>query len=214
VTFKFLIDECLWPGLVQMAREAGHWESTCVRDRGWSGSKDHQLIQHAVQEDYTLVTHNAVDFRGPPGGPVGGWLDGFREDARRFRHLMLLAEPHADGWRIELPGDMPFERAIDTDMQTRAVIAGLQRSARGDSTPNDENTLYGAGAGRVRVSRSEVGPGYTSSPAAMGSRGGGGVARVSRGTPSHPAKTAARRGMTAHPANARHKAWPGRETRL
>ena len=65
-------------------------------------------------------------------------LDGFREDARRFRHLMSLAEPHADGWRIELPGDMPFEQAIDTDMQTRAVITGLQRSARGDHNANEE----------------------------------------------------------------------------
>ena len=61
-------------------------------------------------------------------------LDGFREDARRFQHLMSLAEPHADGWRIELPGDMPFERAIDTDMQSRAVITGLQRSAPGDQS--------------------------------------------------------------------------------
>jgi Domain of unknown function (DUF5615) len=72
VTYRFLIDECLWPGLVQLAQEAGHWESTCVRDRGWSGTKDHQLIRYAIDGDYTLVTHNAVDFRGPQGGPVGG----------------------------------------------------------------------------------------------------------------------------------------------
>nr|WP_218883692.1 DUF5615 family PIN-like protein [Burkholderia guangdongensis] len=69
---RFLIDECLWPGLVQIARDAGHHESTCVRDRGLSGMKDHQLIRFAVAGDYTLVTHNAVDFRGPNGGPPGG----------------------------------------------------------------------------------------------------------------------------------------------
>ncbi|WP_059412704.1 DUF5615 family PIN-like protein [Cupriavidus basilensis] len=72
MAFKFLIDECLWPGLAQIARESGYPESTCVRDRGWSGAKDHQLIRHAVAADFTLVTHNAVDFRGPAGGPRTG----------------------------------------------------------------------------------------------------------------------------------------------
>lgn len=34
--------------------------------------KDHELIRYAVDHDYTLVTHNAADFRGPLGGPLGG----------------------------------------------------------------------------------------------------------------------------------------------
>jgi hypothetical protein len=65
MSFKLLIDECLSPELVEMAIAAGHLESTCVRNRGWLGLKDHQLIQHVVAEDFTLVTHNAPDFRGP-----------------------------------------------------------------------------------------------------------------------------------------------------
>ncbi|OTP78881.1 DUF5615 family PIN-like protein [Caballeronia sordidicola] len=72
MTFKFLIDECLWPGLVEQACQAGHWETTCVRDRGWSGTKDHRLIRYVVDQDFTLVTHNAIDFRGSANGPVGG----------------------------------------------------------------------------------------------------------------------------------------------
>jgi len=72
VTYRFLFDECLWPDLVRLAHEAGHWDSTCVRDRGLSGTKDHKLIRYVVEGDYTLVTHNAVDFRGPEDGPVGG----------------------------------------------------------------------------------------------------------------------------------------------
>lgn len=68
MTFRFLVDECLSPELVQMAVKAGHVESTCVRDRGLSGTKDWKLIEHAVAGDLTLVTHNSVDFRG--GGPV------------------------------------------------------------------------------------------------------------------------------------------------
>jgi hypothetical protein len=66
--FRFLVDECLSPELVQMAVKAGHVESTCVRDRGLSGTKDWKLIEHVVAGDFTLVTHNSVDFRG--GGPV------------------------------------------------------------------------------------------------------------------------------------------------
>ncbi len=72
MTLRLLIDECLTPELVQLAIEAGHVESTCVRDRGWAGTKDWELIEHAVAGDYTLVTHNAVDFRGAGPGNLGG----------------------------------------------------------------------------------------------------------------------------------------------
>lgn len=69
---RLLIDECLSPELVHMAVAAGHVESTCVRDRGWSGTKDWKLVILAVEGDYTLVTHNAVDFRGGGPGRLGG----------------------------------------------------------------------------------------------------------------------------------------------
>ena len=72
MTMKFLIDECLTPELVQMAQAAGHPESTCVRDRGLSGTKDWKLIEHVVAGDFTLVTHNSVDFRGGGPGQLGG----------------------------------------------------------------------------------------------------------------------------------------------
>lgn len=44
----------LWPGLVRVARAAGHLESTCVRDRGLSGMKDHRLVRFAIDGDYTM----------------------------------------------------------------------------------------------------------------------------------------------------------------
>jgi predicted nuclease of predicted toxin-antitoxin system len=72
MTYKLLIDECLSPALARLAIEAGHVESTCVRDRGWLGIKDWQLAAFAVAGDYTLVTHNAVDFRGKGSGDQGG----------------------------------------------------------------------------------------------------------------------------------------------
>jgi hypothetical protein len=64
MTLKLLIDECLSPVLAQDAKRAGHYLSTCIAHRGWSGLKDWQLIEHVVGEDFTLVTHNARDFRG------------------------------------------------------------------------------------------------------------------------------------------------------
>ena len=73
MSLKLLIDECLSPDLVSMALPAGHPETTCVRNWGWLGLKDHDLMRHVLAEDYTLVTHNARDFRGPTGGPLSGF---------------------------------------------------------------------------------------------------------------------------------------------
>ncbi len=84
MTFRLLIDECLSPGLVVLAVAAGHVESTCVRDRGWAGTKDWQLIEQVVANDYTLVTHNSVDFRGQGPGNLGG------EHARQPIHAGLI----------------------------------------------------------------------------------------------------------------------------
>ncbi|MDR3415253.1 MAG: DUF5615 family PIN-like protein [Nevskia sp.] len=72
MSYKLLIDECLSPKLVVLARAAGHHESTCVRDRGWQGQQDHTLMRNVVDEDFTLVTHNAIDFRGPGVPSLGG----------------------------------------------------------------------------------------------------------------------------------------------
>ena len=76
MSYKFLIDECLSPALVALAVKAGHVESTCVRDRGWAGAKDWRLIERVVEHDFTLVTHNAADFRGKGAGNPGGHYGG------------------------------------------------------------------------------------------------------------------------------------------
>lgn len=69
---RLLIDECLSPELVQLAIDAGHIESTCLRDRGRLGLKDWELMEYVLREDMTLVTLNAIDFRGnAPENPSG-----------------------------------------------------------------------------------------------------------------------------------------------
>lgn len=84
MSFRFLIDECLSPELVELAIAAGHVESTCVRDRGMSGTKDWKLITYVVAGDYTLVTHNSADFRGGGPGKLGG------EHAKQEIHAGLV----------------------------------------------------------------------------------------------------------------------------
>ena len=84
MTFRLLIDECLSPDLVELAIAAGHVESTCVRNRGLSGTKDWQLVEFAVANDFTLVTHNSVDFRGNGPGSLGG------EHAKQSIHAGLI----------------------------------------------------------------------------------------------------------------------------
>jgi predicted nuclease of predicted toxin-antitoxin system len=73
---KLLIDECLSPSLAQLAQNAGHIESTSLRDRGRLGLKDHEVLAYALEHDFTLVTNNAVDFRGDGEDAPGGLYSG------------------------------------------------------------------------------------------------------------------------------------------
>jgi hypothetical protein len=84
-----LIDECLSPDLVELAIQAGHVESTCLRDRGLLGTQDWTLIKHVLNADFTLVTVNAQDFRGPWPGHSGRTLRPHR--APRRSHLFELS---------------------------------------------------------------------------------------------------------------------------
>ena len=100
MTFKLLIDECLSPTLVAQARAAGHSQSTCVRDRGWSGAKDWQLVERAIRDDLTLVTHNARDFRGPAPGQSAGLY------ARQPLHAGLICLASAQPMGLERQRDL------------------------------------------------------------------------------------------------------------
>lgn len=59
---KFLIDECLHMTLVDVATGRGH-EAHHVNWLGLSGNTDWGLMRRIVDEDFTLVTNNAADFR-------------------------------------------------------------------------------------------------------------------------------------------------------
>jgi predicted nuclease of predicted toxin-antitoxin system len=59
---KFLVDECLSPDLVAMARARGHGESTHVTWLGLRSRKDWSIVRRAVADGYVLVTNNTTDF--------------------------------------------------------------------------------------------------------------------------------------------------------
>jgi predicted nuclease of predicted toxin-antitoxin system len=59
---RFLIDECLSVDLVSVAGQAGH-EAQHIARVGKAGWKDWNVVRHAHNSDFILVTNNASDFR-------------------------------------------------------------------------------------------------------------------------------------------------------
>jgi predicted nuclease of predicted toxin-antitoxin system len=59
---QFLVDECLSPELVDVAREHG-FNAYHVTRRGWGSDSDPQLLSRILHEDLTFVTNNWKDFR-------------------------------------------------------------------------------------------------------------------------------------------------------
>ena len=59
---KLLIDECLHTSLVKVATDR-LYEGYHIVHLGMSGLKDHELMSRIRDEDFTLVTNNAIDFR-------------------------------------------------------------------------------------------------------------------------------------------------------
>jgi len=68
---KFLIDECLTLDLRDRALTRGY-EAAHVAHIGLAGTKDWDLMPYVLEEDWTLVTKNSVDFRGARGEPGEG----------------------------------------------------------------------------------------------------------------------------------------------
>lgn len=62
---KYLVDECLTTDLVAIARARADGTSTHVAWIGKAGMKDWELIRIIEAGDWTFVTKNSADFRGP-----------------------------------------------------------------------------------------------------------------------------------------------------
>ncbi len=60
---RFLIDENLSPALVEPARERG-FEAMHVNHLGLRTETDWDLLKVIAEQDWVLVTNNAIEFRG------------------------------------------------------------------------------------------------------------------------------------------------------
>ena len=60
---RFLIDENLSPALVEPARERG-FEAMHVNHLGLRTETDWDLLKIIAEQDWVLVTNNAIEFRG------------------------------------------------------------------------------------------------------------------------------------------------------
>lgn len=103
---KFLIDECLSPRLAKIAIEKGYDQASHVAWLGLSGRKDWELKQIILASDWTFVTKNSVDFRGPKDAP--GAKGQYAEVAIHAGLVCLNGPPGMDlDMQIEL-----FEQAL------------------------------------------------------------------------------------------------------
>jgi hypothetical protein len=133
---KLLIDECLSEELAKRAHELGHGESSHVRWLGKSGAKDWSLLPLILAGDWTFVTKNSVDFRGPATAP------GSKGEYRK-------ATIHAG--LICLNGPV----GMDLDMQLELFEAALGALSEDDDLINQglEVMLDDAEAAEVRIIR-------------------------------------------------------------
>lgn len=103
---KFLVDECLSQELAKAARARGHVQSAHVTWIGERGSQDWTLMHVILDGDWTFVTRNACDFRGPTELPGTRGLYGAVE---LHAGLVCLTAPDMD---LDLQLDL-FSAAMD-----------------------------------------------------------------------------------------------------
>jgi hypothetical protein len=104
---KFLVDECLSPELTKLDHDRGHRESSHVVWLGRNGAKDWELKPFIIDSDWTFVTKNSVDFRGPSSRPG---TSGQYADVMLHAGLVCLNGP--EGMDLDMQMEL-FEGALN-----------------------------------------------------------------------------------------------------
>jgi hypothetical protein len=120
---KLLIDECLSPQLAKRAEAAGHSGSSHIVWRGLSGAKDWELKPFILDGDWTFVTRNAVDFRGPTAAPGS---KGQYADVALHAGLVCLNAP--EGMDLDMQFDLFEEALVELDRDPDLVNQVLEVS--------------------------------------------------------------------------------------
>lgn len=112
-----------------MARDRGHGESSHVIWIGHGGIKDWDLLTIVLDGDWTLVTRNSYDFRGPADRPGAGCqyrraelhaglicLNGTDLDMQRELFETVLDEIDRDGDLVNQVLEVTLESADADDL--------------------------------------------------------------------------------------------------
>jgi hypothetical protein len=124
---KLLIDECLSPELAKRAQSRGHGNSSHVVWLKRSGWKDWNLMRFILEGDWTFVTRNALDFRGPASEPGS---KGTYADVEIHAGLICLNGP--EGMNLDMQLEL-FELALDEISDGDLVNNVLEITLREDS---------------------------------------------------------------------------------
>jgi hypothetical protein len=129
---KLLIDECLSEELTKLARDRGHPQSSHVRWIGKSGAKDWELLPIILNGDWTFVTRNSVDFRGPADAP--GAKGQYRKTSL---HAGLICLNGAAGLDLDMQLEL-FEIALDAfgddDLVNQVIEVTLEDTSETEIT--------------------------------------------------------------------------------
>ena len=112
---KLLIDENLSPSLTELANSQG-FVCSHVNHLGLTGLKDWQLKTAILEGDWTFITNNTVDFRGPEKKPGSHGI---------YADISL----HAGLICIDAPGGLNLERQ---KLLFQLILSNLQE--HGDLT--------------------------------------------------------------------------------
>jgi Domain of unknown function (DUF5615) len=125
---KFLVDECLSPELTKLARAKGYAESAHVVWVGRAGLKDWELKSFILKDDWTFVTKNSVDFRGPAEKP--GTKGQYADVAIHAGLICLNGPPGMDlDMQLELFEQALEELEADADLVNQVLEITLDDDA-------------------------------------------------------------------------------------
>jgi hypothetical protein len=125
---KFLVDECLSPELTKRAQAKGHGESSHVVWLGRAGLKDWELKPLILNGDWTFVTKNSVDFRGPAENP--GSKGQYAGAALHAGLICLNGPPGMDlDMQLELFDQALAELDADPDLINQVLEITLEEEA-------------------------------------------------------------------------------------
>jgi hypothetical protein len=125
---KILIDENLSPSLAADAQRRG-FVCSHVNHIGKTGTKDWELKRTILEGDWTFVTNNSIDFRGPADKPGSA---GEYADVRLHAGLVCIDAP--SGLNLSLQGQL-FALILDEfakngDLTNQLLEVGVKKDGK------------------------------------------------------------------------------------